>query len=204
MRLVLLFAFALLAGGVARGVDAAGKDLYKVLGIDRGADDRTVKKMYRKLALEHHPDKGGDQDKFAEISHAYDVLSDPEKRKIYDDYGEDGVRQAEAGQDPRANPFAGMGGGFPGGFGGFPGGGGGGRQQFTFQFNSGGGGMGGARDPFDIFNQMFGGEDPFAGMGAAAAAAGAGARAAGGRASAAEGTSSRSSPRITCTARTAP
>ena len=165
MRLVLLLVFALLAGGVARGVDAAGKDLYKVLGIDRGADDRTVKKMYRKLALEHHPDKGGDKDKFAEISHAYDVLSDPEKRKIYDDYGEDGVRQAEAGQDPRANPFAGMGGGFPGGFGGFPGGGGGGRQQFTFQFNSGGGGMGGARDPFDIFNQMFGGEDPFGGMG---------------------------------------
>ena len=167
MRLVLLLVFALLAGGVARGVDAAGKDLYKVLGIDRGADDRTVKKMYRKLALEHHPDKGGDKDKFAEISHAYDVLSDPEKRKIYDDYGEDGVRQAEAGQDPRANPFAGMGGGFPGGFGGFPGGGGGGRQQFTFQFNSGGGGMGGARDPFDIFNQMFGGEDPFGGMGGA-------------------------------------
>ena len=66
MRLVLLLVFALLAGGVARGVDAAGKDLYKVLGIDRGADDRTVKKMYRKLALEHHPDKGGDKDKFAE------------------------------------------------------------------------------------------------------------------------------------------
>ena len=97
MRLVLLLVFALLAGGVARGVDAAGKDLYKVLGIDRGADDRTVKKMYRKLALEHHPDKGGDKDKFAEISHAYDVLSDPEKRKIYDDYGEDGVRQAGSG-----------------------------------------------------------------------------------------------------------
>ena len=49
MRLVLLLVFALLAGGVARGVDAAGKDLYKVLGIDRGADDRTVKKMYLSL-----------------------------------------------------------------------------------------------------------------------------------------------------------
>ena len=96
MRLVLLLVFALLAGGVARGVDAAGKDLYKVLGIDRGADDRTGKKVYRKLALEHHPDKGGDKDKFAEISHAYDVLSDLEKRKIYDAAGEDGVRQAEA------------------------------------------------------------------------------------------------------------
>ena len=158
-----LLLVAMLACGAVQSVEA-GKDLYKVLNIDRGADDRTVKKMYRKLALEHHPDKGGDVDKFAEISQAYDVLSDPEKRKIYDDYGEDGVRQAEAGQDPRANPFGGMGGGFPGGF---PGGGGGGRQ-FTFQFNSGGGGMGGGggRDPFDIFNQMFGGgEDPFGGMG---------------------------------------
>ena len=57
MRLVLLLVFALLAGGVARGGDAAGKDLYKVPGIDRGADDRTVKKMYRKLALELHPDR---------------------------------------------------------------------------------------------------------------------------------------------------
>ena len=110
-----LLLVAMLACGAVQSVEA-GKDLYKVLNIDRGADDRTVKKMYRKLALEHHPDKGGDVDKFAEISQAYDVLSDPEKRKIYDDYGEDGVRQAEAGQDPRANPFGGMGGGFPGGF----------------------------------------------------------------------------------------
>ena len=204
MRLVLLLVFALLAGGVARGVDAAGKDLYKVLGIDRGADDRTVKKMYRKLALEHHPDKGGDKDKFAEISHAYDVLSDPEKRKIYDDYGEDGVRQAEAGQDPRANPFAGMGGGFPGGFGGFPGGGGGGRQQFTFQFNSGGGGWAARGIPSTYSTRCSAGRTLSEAWGARAAAAGAGARAAGGRASAAEGTSSRSSPRITCTARTAP
>ena len=120
-----LLLVAMLACGAVQSVEA-GKDLYKVLNIDRGADDRTVKKMYRKLALEHHPDKGGDVDKFAEISQAYDVLSDPEKRKIYDDYGEDGVRQAEAGQDPRANPFGGMGGGFPGGF---PGGGGGGRRR---------------------------------------------------------------------------
>ena len=113
-----LLLVAMLACGAVQSVEA-GKDLYKVLNIDRGADDRTVKKMYRKLALEHHPDKGGDVDKFAEISQAYDVLSDPEKRKIYDDYGEDGVRQAEAGQDPRANPFGGMGGGF-GGMGGDP------------------------------------------------------------------------------------
>ena len=80
MRLVLLLVFALLAGGVARGVDAAGKDLYKVLGIDRGADDRTVKKMYRKLALEHHPDKGGDPEAFRTAKFAFDRLCTPEGR----------------------------------------------------------------------------------------------------------------------------
>ena len=78
-----LLLVAMLACGAVQSVEA-GKDLYKVLNIDRGADDRTVKKMYRKLALEHHPDKGGDVDKFAEISQAYDVLSDPEGRREYD------------------------------------------------------------------------------------------------------------------------
>ena len=54
---------------------SAGTDFYKVLGVDRGVDDRTLKKVYRKLALQHHPDKGGDEEKFREISSAYDVLS---------------------------------------------------------------------------------------------------------------------------------
>ena len=147
---------------------AAGRDFYKVLGIDRGADDRTLKKAYRSLALKHHPDKGGSEEKFAEISQAYDVLSDKDKRRVYDQYGEEGVKQHEAG----GQPGAGGGGGFPGGFpgGGFPGGFGGGGQQFTFQFGgpsgSRGGRGGGPRDPFDIFAQMFGDDAGFGGGGA--------------------------------------
>ena len=92
--------------------------IYKVLGIDRGADDRTLKKAYRSLALQHHPDKGGSEEKFAEISQAYDVLSDKDKRRVYDQYGEDGVKQHEQGGAPGGgfgNPGGGFGGGFPGG-----------------------------------------------------------------------------------------
>ena len=63
----------MLACGAVQSVEA-GKDLYKVLNIDRGADDRTVKKMYRKLALEHHPDKGGDPVRFQLIVTAYEAL----------------------------------------------------------------------------------------------------------------------------------
>ena len=134
---------------------SAGRDFYKILGIDRQADDRTLKKAYRQMALKHHPDKGGSEEMFAEIALAYDTLSDSDKRRVYDQYGEDGVKQHEQG----GSPGGGFGGGFPGGgFGGFPGGGGG-QQQFTFQFGGGGGGRGGgARDPFDIFAQMFGDE----------------------------------------------
>ncbi|EEH60862.1 uncharacterized protein MICPUCDRAFT_12442, partial [Micromonas pusilla CCMP1545] len=85
---VLVLLLAILAPGLA----SAGKDYYRILGVDRGADDRTLKKAYRNLALKHHPDKGGSQEKFAEISQAYDVLSDSQKREIYDAYGEEGVQ----------------------------------------------------------------------------------------------------------------
>ena len=167
MRLSRLLRAFLLASVLAFA--SAGRDFYKVLGIDRGADDRTLKKAYRSLALQHHPDKGGSEDKFAEISQAYDVLSDKDKRRVYDQYGEDGVKQHEQGGAPGGgfgNPGGGFGGGFPGGFGGgFPGGGGG-QQQFTFQFGGGGGGRGGGpRDPFDIFAQMFGEEGGAGGRG---------------------------------------
>ena len=60
------------------------KDLYKLLGVDKSADDNTLKKAYRKLAMKHHPDKGGDEKKFKDISEAYEILSDPNKRKTYD------------------------------------------------------------------------------------------------------------------------
>lgn len=70
---------------------AAKKDCYEVLGIQRNADDNTIKKAYRKLAKKYHPDMNpGNQQaeqKFKEVTDAYNILSDPEKRKLYDRYG---------------------------------------------------------------------------------------------------------------------
>lgn len=59
-------------------------DYYNILGVKRGANDDEIKKAYRKLAMKHHPDRGGDEKKFKEISTAYDVLSDPQKRQMFD------------------------------------------------------------------------------------------------------------------------
>ncbi len=74
----------------------AARDYYEVLGIARDADPETVKKAYRKLALQFHPDRNPDdkaaEDKFKEASEAYEVLSDPSKRQAYDAYGMDGLR----------------------------------------------------------------------------------------------------------------
>lgn len=72
-------------------------DYYARLGIDKKADDETIKKAYRKLALKWHPDRNPDNKeeadmKFKEISEAYEVLSDKEKRQIYDVYGEEGLK----------------------------------------------------------------------------------------------------------------
>ena len=113
---------------------ARAEDFYKILGVDRGADERTLKKNYRIKALKHHPDKGGDPETFAELSRAYETLTDPEKRRVYDEYGEEGLRQSEqGGGHPGGGGFPG--GGF-GGFGGFPGGG----RNVRFEFSRGGGG----------------------------------------------------------------
>lgn len=76
------------------------RDYYKILGVDRKADAKTIKSAYRKLARKHHPDvaKGKDNtDKFKEVTEAYEVLSDPEKRRRYDTLGPDWQRYAEAG-----------------------------------------------------------------------------------------------------------
>ncbi|XP_077981617.1 dnaJ homolog subfamily B member 1-like [Glandiceps talaboti] len=123
-----------------------GKDYYKILGIAKGANDDEIKKAYRKMALKYHPDKNkspGAEDKFKEIAEAYEVLSDKEKRDVYDKYGEEGLK-----------------GGMPGGSGG-PGG----NFTYTFSgdpratFES----FFGTSNPFDnIFGSM--GGDPF-GMG---------------------------------------
>lgn len=69
-------------------------DYYSILGVDRSANADEIKKAYRKLALKYHPDRNHDKDsneKFKSINEAYEVLSDPEKRDIYDKYGKDGL-----------------------------------------------------------------------------------------------------------------
>ena len=111
---------------------AEKRDLYEVLGVDRNADETTLKKAYRKLAKKYHPDVNpGDKDaeqKFKEATNAYAILSDPEKRRQYDQFGHAAFENGGAGA---------------GGFGGFGG----------FDFN--GADMG---DIFgDIFGDLFGG-----------------------------------------------
>ena len=97
----------------------ADSDYYDILGVSRNADEAAIKKAYRKLALKWHPDKNPDnkdeaEAKFKEVSEAYDVLSDKDKRSVYDRYGKDGLK--------------GGGGGGGGGPGGVP--------NFHFEFHS--------------------------------------------------------------------
>ena len=87
------------------------RDYYEVLGVDRGADDAAIKKAYRQLAKKYHPDANpGDKEaekKFKEASEAYAVLSDPEKRKQYDQFGHAAFEQGGAG-GPGGFDFSGM------------------------------------------------------------------------------------------------
>lgn len=112
----------------------AEKDYYKILGVNKNASADEIKKAFRKLAHQYHPDKGGDEKKFKEASEAYQVLSDEKKRQQYDTYGS-------------AGPSSGFGGGQQGGgfdFSGF--------QQGGFN----GQGFDGV-DLNDIFGDFFGG-----------------------------------------------
>jgi len=79
------------------------KDYYKILGVNRNADEKTIKQAYRRLARKYHPDVNkakGATERFKEINEAYEVLSDPEKRKRYDSLGPDWQRFAQTGTGP--------------------------------------------------------------------------------------------------------
>ncbi|XP_072395606.1 dnaJ protein homolog 1-like [Diabrotica undecimpunctata] len=109
-----------------------GREYYKILGISKNATDDEIKKAYRKLALQYHPDKNKSpeaEERFKEVAEAYEVLSDKKKRDIYDAYGEEGLK-----------------GGFPGATGGF------GGNTFTYTFHG---------DPRATFAQFFGNANPF-------------------------------------------
>lgn len=121
------------------------RDLYDILGLKKTASQDEIKKAYRKLALEFHPDRNKSADaesKFKEVTEAYEVLSDPKKRSSYDQFGHSASSQG--------NPFSGANG------------------PFSYSYSSSGnpvdfadifGGAGG--DPFDIFETFFGGASPF-------------------------------------------
>ena len=136
--------------------------LYDALSVSPTGSQDEIKKAYRKAALKWHPDKNKDNpnaaEKFKEVSQAYEILSDPEKRKVYDQYGLEfllrGGQAAPPGAEmPDGMPSTGFGGGMPGGFnfGGMPGGG-----TRTFHFSTGGSSGGGFNfsDPNDIFAQF--------------------------------------------------
>ncbi|KAI1809057.1 hypothetical protein GGS20DRAFT_591129 [Poronia punctata] len=165
--------------------------LYDQLSVKPDATQDEIKKAYRKAALKWHPDKNKDNpnaaEKFKDCSQAYEILSDPEKRKVYDQYGLEFLLRGGAAPPPGENPFAGAGGagGMPGSFQGFDFGGGmpgggmpGGARSFHFttggpggsfnfsnpesifaEFMRGGGGGGGGGDEDDAFS-FFGGGIP--------------------------------------------
>lgn len=131
------------------------RDYYDILGVSKTATPEELKRAYRKLAMEYHPDRNKNPEaeaKFKEVNQAYEVLSDPQKKQTYDQMGHTAFEGSGAGN-------AGAG-GF-GGFGGNPFGQGG---PFTYSYSTGGEGnfdFGGFSDPFEIFEQFFGGASPF-------------------------------------------
>src|SRR4051812_27839634 len=109
---------------------ATKRDYYEILGVKKDASADEIKKAFRRAAIEHHPDRGGDEAKFKEINEAYEVLKDTSKRQRYDQFGHAGVGSSAASD---GNPFG-------GGFGG---------QNVNFDFGDVGLG--------DIFENFFGG-----------------------------------------------
>jgi len=126
------------------------RDFYEVLGVSKSASLNEIKTAYRKQALKWHPDRNKNTDateKFKEINKAYEILSDPQKKQAYDQYGHaafdrnGGNRSNSYQQGPFSYTYSTSGGGSP-------------FADFDF---------GGGFDPFDIFEQFFGGSSPFGG-----------------------------------------
>ena len=135
------------------------KDYYAILGVDKKASDKEIKAAYRKLARKYHPDVNpndkASEDKFKEVGEAYEALSDADKRKKYDQYGEEWRAYSQGGGQP------GGGRGFAGG--GFPGGAGFGGGQYGQEMDQG--------DLNDLFASLFG-DQGFGGAGGSRRAGG--------------------------------
>merc|ERR1711998_625734 len=88
---------------------ADNEEYYQTLNINKNSTDTEIKRSYRKLAMKYHPDKNpGNQEaenKFKKISEAYEVLSDPEKKQIYDQYGKEGLNMNNMGGGQNINPM---------------------------------------------------------------------------------------------------
>jgi len=143
---VLCFVLLLLLLSVQGMTANKSSNFYSLLGVNKDADETSIKKAYRRLAMQHHPDKGGDAEKFKQINEAYETLADKKKREMYDLYGTSDPHAAQ--RNPfRAGPARG-----------------GGGESFFFNFDGSSGGQGqpGGGQGFnfgdvnDIINEMLG------------------------------------------------